>query len=148
MRSAQPFAKVQLVLLLCANVSPTHLHDHLGNGFRYAGLKYYGVCYCGGSVRSEKTDESQCNLPCSGDKSQTCGGDNALSVWEDPTFSQTPEEVSESDYAAQGCYTDSGSGRALTWPAEIDGSDLTPSKCIAACKEQGFAYAGTEYGGK
>ncbi len=118
----------------------------LGNGFRYAGLKYYGVCFCGAAVGGTKTDDDQCNLPCSGDKSQTCGGNDALSIWEDPTF--PTEDVPESSYAAQGCYTDDGNGRALTWPADVDSASLTPAKCISACKAQGFAYAGTEFGGE
>lgn len=116
------------------------------NGFRYAGLKYYGVCYCGSFLDSEELDDAQCNQPCTGDKSQICGSDDNLSVWEDPTFSAVPADVEVSDYEDLGCHTDdSHIGRTLSYPMSIPADSFTPSACIAACKSQGFAYAGVEY---
>ncbi|TWU70362.1 hypothetical protein ED733_000105 [Metarhizium rileyi] len=118
-----------------------------GNGFRYAGLKYYGVCYCGNTLGGSPADEASCNFPCSGDKSETCGGDSTLSVWEDSTYPSKPEEVSVDDYETIGCYTDdTNQGRTLPWSVYVDSASLTPASCIAACKSKGFPYAGTEYG--
>ncbi|CAM1505383.1 Fc.00g110200.m01.CDS01 [Cosmosporella sp. VM-42] len=118
-----------------------------GNGFRYAGLKYYGVCYCGTTVNGPQTDDSQCNLPCSGDNTETCGGNDQLSVWSDPTFVTGVHSIA--DYKPLGCYTDTSSkGRALSWPMDLDSSTMTPSKCLTACGEGGFPLAGLEYGGE
>ena len=51
-------------------------------GFSVAGTEYGGQCYCGNEiVGSEKLDESSCNSTCEGDKSDTCGGSWALSVF-------------------------------------------------------------------
>lgn len=112
-----------------------------GNGFRYAGLKYYGVCYCGSTVGGIQLPDSQCNYPCTGDKTETCGSDNAFSIWQDPTFKLTNlggvvtqlqgTVQSIAGYKPNGCYTDNSSkGRALTWPMDIDGSQMTPTRCL------------------
>jgi hypothetical protein len=39
-------------------------------------------CYCGyNSGRAEKVDDSNCNMPCSYNSSQACGGENFYSIW-------------------------------------------------------------------
>ncbi|KAL4726164.1 hypothetical protein ACLX1H_006841 [Fusarium chlamydosporum] len=130
-----------------------------GNGFRYAGLKYYGVCYCGSTVGGPQVDDSQCSFPCTGDNTETCGSDNDLSIWQDPTFKTTdlggvitnlPGTVqSIAGYKPNGCYTDNSSkGHALAWPMDVDSSKMTPTTCLTACADQGFPLAGLEYGGE
>ena len=124
-----------------------------GNGFRYAGLKYWGVCYCGSTVSGAQLTEDQCDLPCSGNSTQTCGGDSELSIWQDPTFKTTTILGGAlkviADYQPLGCYTDnSPKGRALTWGMSMDGSTMTVTKCLNACSDQGFPLAGIEYGGE
>ncbi|KFA81670.1 hypothetical protein S40288_09921 [Stachybotrys chartarum IBT 40288] len=121
----------------------------LGNGFRYAGLEYYGECYCGATVNSPALDESQCNLPCNGNSSETCGGNDALSIYQDTTFTTHPSEVDIEDYAPLGCYTDDGpNGRSLPWPRDIPQETFTPAQCLSACRDRGFPFAGTEYSRK
>ncbi|KAF5018771.1 hypothetical protein F66182_9240, partial [Fusarium sp. NRRL 66182] len=130
-----------------------------GNGFRYAGLKYWGVCYCGSTVGGAQLDDKECNLPCSGDNTQKCGGDKSLSIYQDPTFKVTNlggvvtlvKGVVQSiaGYKPNGCYTDaSAKGRALTWAMDLDSSTMTPTRCLNACANQGFPLAGIEYGGE
>ncbi|TWU73628.1 hypothetical protein ED733_002615 [Metarhizium rileyi] len=121
--------------------------DCKGNGFRYAGLEYYGVCFCGATVNGPQLDESKCSFPCSGNKTETCGGDKSLSVWQDPTFSKSPSDVNVDDYKSLGCYTDDSSkGRTLSYPVELDASTFTTKKCLAACEKEGFPFAGVEFG--
>ncbi|KAK9436022.1 Carbohydrate-binding WSC [Metarhizium brunneum] len=121
--------------------------DCKGNGFRYAGLEYYGVCFCGATVNGAQLDESKCSFPCSGNKTETCGGDNTLSVWQDPTFPKSPSDVTVDDYKSLGCYTDdSPKGRTLSYPIDLDASTFTTKKCLAACEKQGFPFAGVEFG--
>lgn len=120
-----------------------------GNGFRYAGLEYYGVCFCGNSVNGAQLDESKCNFPCSGNKSEVCGGDNILSVYQDTTFLPI-DDVDTDDYVSLGCYfDDSNIGKALSYPQDsVNGDSLTTEKCLAACKKGGYPFAGTEFGGE
>ncbi|UNI14137.1 hypothetical protein JDV02_000802 [Purpureocillium takamizusanense] len=117
-----------------------------GNGFRYAGLKYYGVCFCGATVNAPQVDESKCNLPCTANKNENCGGNDALSVWQDPTFPKGPDDTTVDSYKSLGCYTDKGPGRTLSWDSGADGATLTTKSCLAACEKQGYPYAGTEFG--
>lgn len=118
-----------------------------GNGYRYAGLEYYGECFCGSTVNGEQIEEAECNTPCSGNKSENCGGNNALSIYQDPTFPKNPDEVTIEDYVPLGCYTDSSEkGRALARQIKVE--DNTNPKCLSACKSQGYPFAGTQYGSK
>lgn len=51
-------------------------------GWALAGTEYSGQCYCGNSlVGSTKIADSNCDMKCAGDKTQTCGGSLALSVY-------------------------------------------------------------------
>ncbi|KAL2181799.1 WSC domain-containing protein [Thermothelomyces heterothallicus CBS 202.75] len=120
-----------------------------GNGYRYAGLVYYGVCYCGQTVNGPQVDDSQCDLPCNGNKSETCGGNGHFSVYSDPTFLPV-DHVTVADYEPLGCWTDDSSlGRALTYRQDqLDGATLTTEKCLQACRDGGFPFAGTEYSGE
>jgi hypothetical protein len=53
------------------------------SGFRYAGLEYGEECWCGNRVSNAAApvDASCCNMNCSGDATQTCGGPEALSLY-------------------------------------------------------------------
>ncbi|KAH8909665.1 WSC-domain-containing protein [Coniochaeta sp. PMI_546] len=120
-----------------------------GNGFRYAGLEYYGECYCGNAVNGPSVDESQCNFPCTGNQSEVCGGGNIISIYQDTTFT-TIDDTTVADYAPLGCYfDDSPIGKALSYPQDsVNGNGLTTEKCLAQCKKGGYPFAGTEYGGE
>lgn len=48
----------------------------------YAGVKAGDECWCGSSVGGELAgDETECNLPCSGDGDEVCGGEDRLDVF-------------------------------------------------------------------
>ncbi|KAL1857628.1 hypothetical protein Daus18300_010268 [Diaporthe australafricana] len=53
------------------------------SGWVYAGLEYGQECWCGShlSKAATKVDPGQCNLNCSGDATQTCGGDHLLNLY-------------------------------------------------------------------
>jgi hypothetical protein len=44
------------------------------SGYRYAGLQWYGQCFAGNQLGYTQVSDSECNLPCTGDPAQTCGG--------------------------------------------------------------------------
>ncbi|KAK3950414.1 WSC domain-containing protein [Pseudoneurospora amorphoporcata] len=120
-----------------------------GNGFRYAGLEYYGVCYCGNTVNGQQLAEASCNYPCTSNSSQVCGGTDIISIYQDPTFLPV-DEVTVADYDHLGCWTDDSEyGKALAYPQDqLDGSTLTTEKCLEACREGGYPLAGAEFGGE
>ena len=93
---------------------------------------------------------------CSGNSSEYCGGSNRLDVYQVngslpvPTASPTstpgtPSVVpSAGDFSYIGCFTDSGSNRALTGRSNpVYGATLTVEACAAACA--GYTYFGVEY---
>ena len=122
--------------------------DCKGNGFRYAGIKHHGMCYCGNTVNGPQSPESSCNWPCNGNKEQICGGDNLLSIWQDPTFDHA-DSATIADYKSLGCYTDNASPkRALQYRAQVNQYAMTIEMCLGACQREGFPYAGTENGSK
>jgi hypothetical protein len=41
-----------------------------GNGFRYAGLEYYGQCFCGGAIGGSLADSGDCSYACTGDSTR------------------------------------------------------------------------------
>ena len=52
-------------------------------GFRYSGLQFALECFCGNEVPSPelKLEDSACNKPCTGNKSQTCGGYLTMNIY-------------------------------------------------------------------
>jgi hypothetical protein len=50
-------------------------------GFLYAGLQYYGYCFGGNRLALTATSGSECNTPCQGNSSQTCGGGYRNSIY-------------------------------------------------------------------
>ncbi|CZR66188.1 related to beta-1,3 exoglucanase [Phialocephala subalpina] len=117
-----------------------------GNDYRYAGLEYYSECFCGASVNGPQVDESQCDVPCTGNSSETCGANNRLNIYQDPTFPVVNNSII-SDYQASGCYSEGSSGRALNWRQDqLSTTNLTIETCLYACKDAGFPIAGVEYG--
>lgn len=113
-----------------------------GNDYRYAGLEYYGQCSCGASVNGVKVDESLCSFPCTANKTETCGGQDVVSVYGDPTF-PTVNITDISDYKSIGCYTEGTNGRSLAWRQDqVPSGSLTVQKCLSACKSGGYSFAG------
>jgi len=53
-------------------------------GYSMAGTEYASQCFCGNSINSPNAliGAPYCNMPCSGDASQTCGGSSAMSIWQ------------------------------------------------------------------
>ncbi|RWA14211.1 hypothetical protein EKO27_g890 [Xylaria grammica] len=121
-----------------------------GNNYRLAGLSYYGVCYCGQTVSTGLLPEDQCSFPCTGNSSETCGGDTQINIWMDPTFPPLKDQTDISEYVPVGCWTDDANeGKALFYRQDnLDSPTLTTEKCLQSCLSGGFPFAGTEYGGE
>lgn len=53
-------------------------------GFSMAGIEYSSECYCGHELSngaSLSLTSGRCDMPCSGDSSETCGGPAAISLY-------------------------------------------------------------------
>ncbi|XP_075164443.1 xylosyltransferase oxt [Haematobia irritans] len=56
----------------------------LQSGFPYAGVQYGSECFCGPDmpVESSKLPDSSCNMKCSGDQHEICGGYFVMNIYE------------------------------------------------------------------
>ncbi|KAI8680789.1 hypothetical protein NCS56_00484900 [Fusarium sp. Ph1] len=65
--------------------------------FEFAGVKEGNECWCSSFVAGERTrNETNCNTPCSGDKTKMCGSKNLINVFASDwkTTSEVNEETS------------------------------------------------------
>lgn len=56
----------------------------LQSGFPYAGVQYSSECFCGSELPTDavKLADSSCNMKCSGDQHEICGGYYAINIYE------------------------------------------------------------------
>ncbi len=108
--------------------------------FAYAGLQYRGECWAGNTLGYKLVSDSDCNMKCSADSSEMCGGSWRNSVY---SAAAVPAPAPVASYV--GCYTDS-STRAL--PTQLAWSNATVETCVAAAKAKNLAYAGLQYSGE
>jgi hypothetical protein len=121
---------------------------HPGDGYRYAGLSGCGSCYCGQTVDVPLISSSSCSTPCSGDKSENCGGSSGISIYQDTSFAPTSDKATHG-YLPIGCWTDSSSyGKALSHKQNIEAKTMTPDVCLKSCLADGYTFAGLEKGSK
>ncbi|KAL8994275.1 MAG: hypothetical protein Q9169_005710 [Polycauliona sp. 2 TL-2023] len=90
--------------------------------------------------------EGACTFQCSGNKTQTCGGNNLISVYMDPTYPSS-DSSDILTYTPQGCYTEGYNGRAVAFrQSQLSTKNLTTKACLSTCKSQNYPLAATEYG--
>ncbi|CAM9113470.1 unnamed protein product [Phaeothamnion confervicola] len=127
------------------------------HGYEIAGLENGRECLCGQSDQYEKYGEADnCNMPCTGDATEVCGGDSALSIWRltsgSPTPSASPSPAtSHPTYASvpieyRGCYRDNVFVRALAGHCDYYRAQNSPTDCAGLCFEHGYNIAGLENG--
>jgi len=140
------FPNDAMTLELCA----TSCH-----GFTYFATEYGRECYCGNSIdpRSNKTVDSQCNMPCGGDQFEYCGASNRLEMYRlinpppptstisTPTITPTHKPTVAS-YAFEGCWTEGEGVRALD--SKATAGNVTLESCAEFCED--YHYFGTEFG--
>ena len=65
------------------NNSPEQCDEFCSNlGFLFSGVEHTNECFCGNDLPSDdlKINMSECNMDCSGDSSQKCGGVWAINI--------------------------------------------------------------------
>ena len=107
------------------------------------GLEYQRECYCGNTLNpgSVATPQTDCKYSCMGNKSENCGGDLRLNLYQFGAASVS--EKVDNTYAYQGCYTEATNKRALTGKSYFNDS-MTVEACATACL--GYKWFGVEYG--
>lgn len=117
-------------------------------GFIYAGTEYSSQCYCGNTLAtgSGPAPDGDCDMTCSGNATEACGGPNRLNLfWSGTTGPETNPGTGNWTFSA--CYTEGVTGRALPFAATVVGgaAAMTVDLCLSACETAGYVLAGTEY---
>ncbi len=126
----------------------------------YFGLEYSTQCLAGSVLNSASTvlASNKCNMACAGNSTQTCGGPNAISLYNNTLYvkptNPNPVNVpnqSGSQYGYVGCYSEPSGARALGSTAQFGSSaptitSLTVELCAAYCFAKGYAWMGVENG--
>ncbi|KAI0697984.1 copper radical oxidase [Cytidiella melzeri] len=134
-------------------------------GYPLAGTEFADECYCGLTISNggAPTSLGDCDMPCTGNSSEFCGGPNRLNMYNftgtlphgpvppvggggnnnapvSPVLTGLP-----SNFSYVGCYVDNAFGRIFN--TEIpDNQNLTIQGCVETCVSQNFTVAGTEFG--
>lgn len=117
--------------------------------YALAGVEYANECYCGNAFAGGSTGggsvppESECNMPCAGDATQTCGAGNRLSVYTNGQTVPGAPVLPSGWSSASKCITEASTGRALVGNS-FTSQSLTLDQCIDLCDQTGFQYAGAE----
>jgi hypothetical protein len=115
------------------------------------GVEYGSECYCGTYPRdtSVATEELDCDMPCVGDSTRSCGGRDLLDMYALTNYTVPSIPATVSDYWYKGCYTDwSSSGRALGGASVVNYDSMTLETCAAFCSGKSFSIFGLEYAGE
>ncbi|KAG8775799.1 hypothetical protein FRC16_004729, partial [Serendipita sp. 398] len=123
-------------------------------GFSLAGVEYGRECFCGNTIFGNNRPSSAgiCNMTCSGDAGQTCGGPDAINIYIKDNFSYTTGPAitlgSYNGFSNPRCWHDSASSRIFTGhpSTTIQADQMTVQKCIDGCAAAGFISAGLEFG--
>ena len=116
-------------------------------GFQYAGLEYANECYCDSSIQNGAGAASGCNMPCSGNSTEFCGGPNRLNLYQLSSTTQSSSGMLPAGWMTLGCFTDNVSARTLAQGQAISqgSANMSIANCVNACKAAGYSLAGLEY---
>lgn len=140
-------------------------------GFNLAGVEYGRECckslflgiifpllirnglICGNTIMgNNRPSAGICNMACTGDSTQKCGGPNAINIYVKDNYQYTIGPAAVLDiynghYVTQ-CWQDSAGWRILKHQPTtiIPADEMTIQKCVDACQAAGFTSAGVEYG--
>ncbi|KAF8878018.1 WSC domain-containing protein [Gymnopilus junonius] len=117
-------------------------------GYKYAGVEFSRECYCDNVIQSPGApiSSNSCNMACTGDADEICGGSGAINVFQSNPCVYPNYCSANGTFQYTGCYQDGVSGlpRSLTHQLSISGG-VTVESCTAACKAAGYTLAGLEF---
>ncbi|MCJ1408115.1 hypothetical protein MMC19_002188, partial [Ptychographa xylographoides] len=118
------------------------------NNYRLAGLEYASQCFCGNALQQYSAlGFTGCNMACTGNSSELCGGSSRLSVYNLTTYAPPAVVSAVGNYISQGCYNELANRRLLNGPSFTNATGMTVEACVGFCKgsSPSQAYAGVEY---
>ncbi|KAJ7237158.1 WSC domain-containing protein [Mycena rebaudengoi] len=140
---ASPNVTVQSCLDSCA-----------AGGFILAGVEFGNECYCGNALLYVYGESEACDMPCSGNASEFCGGPKALNLYQfaDRPFTTGPPSTvfSYKNWVWWGCMDELFplGGRLLPHAplVPIPGEQMTVEGCLDGCAAAGYNAAALEAG--
>ncbi|KAJ3826706.1 hypothetical protein F5880DRAFT_1628591 [Lentinula raphanica] len=133
-------------------------------GYQYAGTEFADQCFCDSAINNggAPTPITDCNMVCSGNSSEFCGGPNRLNMYNytgdnlppistpggggggggAPVFPVTSGLPTPWKYVA--CYVDNAFGRVFEFE-QPDNPNTTVEECVNLCASQNFTVAGIEF---
>ncbi|CAN0353187.1 unnamed protein product, partial [Ectocarpus sp. 6 AP-2014] len=112
---------------------------HCG-AYQYYGTQYSTECWCGNNANYGANGDGVCDMSCSGNSGEVCGGFYSMSVYENPDYVWS----SEDNY--RGCYSDPADWRDWVTRGFVQSdssSAMTPELCASQCSDS--AFYGTQY---
>ncbi|KAJ7487362.1 galactose oxidase [Mycena galericulata] len=107
-------------------------------------------CYCDDFIENGGVNATitECNLPCSGNSEESCGGANRLNIFWSGAQPPPPPSIPASigQWVSLGCYSDNvnGQGRALVDAVGVSGQ-VSLETCTTACFDAGMPFSGAEF---
>ncbi|KAJ6495160.1 WSC-domain-containing protein [Mycena sanguinolenta] len=119
-------------------------------GFILGGVEFGEECYCGNALLYEYGSSEACDMPCSGNASEFCGGPDALNLYQfaDTPFTTGPPSpvFRYKNWGLWACINEGPSlfphGPLISIPAE----QMTVDRCLDGCEAAGYNVAGLQDG--
>ncbi|NWQ92349.1 WSCD2 protein, partial [Burhinus bistriatus] len=112
-------------------------------GYLYAGLEFGAECYCGHKIQASNASESECNMACKGERSNTCGGVNRLSIYRLELAQESARRYGSAIF--RGCFR-RPDNISIALPISQLMLNMSVDKCVDFCTEKEYplsALAGT-----
>ncbi|KAJ6465330.1 WSC domain-containing protein, partial [Mycena sanguinolenta] len=123
-------------------------------GYILGGVEYGDECYCGNALLYVYGSSEACDMPCSGNASEFCGGPDSLNLYQfaDLPFTTGPPStvMSYKLWRYWECTNEFGPPGPRLLPhgplVPIPGEQMTVEKCLDGCAAAGYNAAGLEAG--
>lgn len=125
--------------------------SQLCSEYTFYGLQYGSQCMCGNNIqpgRAFPIPSSRCEVPCTGDSNQSCGGSGTIDLYQtlSPPAPFPYGHLKKISYTSVGCYAEpTTGGRALDGFVLAD-VNMTLAFCAQICGMSNYQYFGVEYG--
>ncbi|KAF8156193.1 hypothetical protein K438DRAFT_2026364 [Mycena galopus ATCC 62051] len=116
--------------------------------FIYAGVEFMQECYCDNFIENSATTApiTDCDLVCTGDVDEFCGGASRLNIFWSGVTPPPPPTIPPfiGKWESLGCYSDNVDGRALVDAVNVVGQ-VSLETCTTACFNAGMPFSGAEF---